>query len=156
MRRWRAALLGLCLALLPELSMAANAPAIPTLSHHVTDLTGTLSDMQLKALDARLRQLEKTKGAQLVVLMVGSTQALDLDGYSLKVAEKNKVGRKGVDDGVLMLIAKDDHRVRIEVGYGLEGAIPDVTAHRIIVEYLAPKFRSGDYYGGISDAVGVT
>lgn len=146
-------LAALWLLLLPLSGRADDTPDIPRLSHHVTDLTHTLSAMQLQALDGRLRALEKSKGAQLVVVMVATTGPLDLAGYSLQVAEKNKVGRKGVDDGVLLLIAKDDRRARIEVGYGLEGAIPDVTAHRIITEYLAPRFRSGDYYGGISDAV---
>jgi uncharacterized protein len=98
--------------------------------------------------------LEKTKGAQLVVLMVGTTEPDDLESYSLAVAEANKVGRKGPDDGALLLVAKDDRRVRIEVGYGLEGAVPDVTAGRIIREYIAPRFRTGDYNGGITDAVG--
>jgi len=98
--------------------------------------------------------LEQTKGAQLVVLMVGSTGAEPIEQYSLAVAEANKVGRKGTDDGVLLLIAKHDRAVRIEVGYGLEGAIPDAANARIIREYIAPKFRTGDYYGGIRDAVG--
>lgn len=145
---WLAALL------LPVVACAADAPAVPKLVRHVTDLTGTLSAQQVDTLDAQLQALEKRKGAQLTVLMVGSTQPLDLESYSLAVAEANKVGRKGVDDGVLMLIAKDDRRVRIEVGYGLEGAIPDVSANRVIREYLAPRFRADDYYGGISDAVG--
>jgi uncharacterized protein len=98
--------------------------------------------------------LEKQKGAQLVVLMIGSTRPDDVDDYSLRVAEANKLGRKGVDDGVLLFIAKNDRQVRIEVGYGLEGAIPDAAAARIIREYIAPKFRNNDYFGGINDAVG--
>jgi uncharacterized protein len=90
----------------------------------------------------------------LVVLMVRSTGDQDIESYSLAVAEANKIGRKGTDDGVLLLVAKDDRHVRIEVGYGLEGAIPDAATARIIREYIAPKFRSGDYFGGIGDAVG--
>ena len=132
----------------------AQAAEVPSLGRHVTDLTGTLDAQQLDRLDARLVELEKRKGAQLVVLMVGSTGGQDIEGYSLAVAEKNKVGRKGTDDGVLLLVAKDDRRVRIEVGYGLEGAIPDAATARIIREYIAPKFRVGDYYGGLADAVG--
>ncbi|MDW2980572.1 MAG: TPM domain-containing protein [Rhodanobacter sp.] len=146
-RRW------LLLALLLP-ALASAAAAVPKLARHVTDLTGTLSAAQVDQLDAQLVALEKAKGAQLVVLMVGSTGEQDIEGYSLAVAEANKVGRKGVDDGLLLLIAKDDRRVRIEVGYGLEGAIPDAATARIIREYLAPKFRNNDYFGGISDAVG--
>ena len=147
--------LGLMLALAllaPALLHAADA--VPKLARHVTDLTDTLTAQQVDQLDAHLVALEKTKGAQLVVLMVGTTAGQDIESYSLAVAEANKVGRKGTDDGVLLLIAKDDRRVRIEVGYGLEGAIPDAATARIIREYLAPKFRSNDYFGGISDAVG--
>jgi uncharacterized protein len=142
----------LLLAAGPSLVRADDAP--PKLARHVTDLTGTLSAQQIDQLDSQLVALEKSKGAQLVVLMVGSTQPQDIEGYSLAVAEANKVGRKGPDDGVLLLIAKNDRRVRIEVGYGLEGAIPDAAANRIIREYIAPKFRTNDYYGGISDAIG--
>jgi uncharacterized protein len=143
----------LAMALLsPALLHAADA--VPKLARHVTDLTGTLTTQQIDQLDTHLVALEKTKGAQLVVLMVGSTAGQDIESYSLAVAEANKVGRKGTDDGVLLLIAKDDRRVRIEVGYGLEGAIPDAATARIIREYIAPKFRSNDYFGGISDAVG--
>jgi uncharacterized protein len=142
----------LAVLLLP-LSAHAADPAVPTLSRHVTDLTGTLSAAQIDALDAQLVALEKRKGAQLVVLMVGTTQPQDLDAYSLAVAEANKIGRKGSDDGALLLVAKDDRRARIEVGYGLEGAIPDAIASRIIREYVTPKFRAGDYAGGLNDAV---
>jgi uncharacterized protein len=148
-RRWPAFALAL---LLPVLLHAADA--VPKLARHVTDLTGTLSAQQVDQLDAQLVALEKAKGAQLVVLMVGSTGEQDIAGYSLAVAEANKVGRKGTDDGVLLLVAKDDRRVRIEVGYGLEGAIPDAATARIIREYIAPKFRDNDYFGGIRDAVG--
>jgi uncharacterized protein len=143
------------------LAMALLSPAllhatdtVPKLTRHVTDLTGTLTAQQVDQLDAQLVALEKAKGAQLTVLMVDSTAEQDIEGYSLAVAEANKVGRKGVDDGVLLLVAKNDHRVRIEVGYGLEGAIPDAATARIIREYIAPKFRGNDYFGGISDAVG--
>jgi uncharacterized protein len=140
------------LLLVPALLHAATA--VPRLTRHVTDLTGTLTPAQVDQLDAKLVALEKTKGAQLVVLMVGSLDGQPIEAYSLAVAEANKIGRKGTDDGVLLLIAKHDRRVRIEVGYGLEGAIPDAANARIIREYIAPKFRGGDYYGGISDAVG--
>lgn len=148
-RRW------LLLALVLLLPLLLHAAAtVPKLARHVTDLTGTLTSAQVDQLDAQLTELEKAKGAQLVVLMVGSTDGQDIAEYSLAVAEANKVGRKGTDDGVLLIVAKNDRNVRIEVGYGLEGAIPDAATARIIREYIAPKFRSGDYFGGINDAVG--
>ncbi|HET6552841.1 MAG TPA: TPM domain-containing protein [Dyella sp.] len=147
--------------LLVVLAMALLSPAwlraaddVPKLSRHVTDLTGTLTPQQVDQLDAQLVSLEKTKGAQLVVLMVGTTEPQDIAEYSLAVAEANKIGRKGTDDGLLLLVAKNDRRVRIEVGYGLEGAVPDAATVRITREYIAPKFRVNDYYGGISDALG--
>lgn len=148
-RWWLALALAL---LLPAVLHAADA--VPKLARHVTDLTGTLTAQQVDQLDAQLVALERAKGAQLVVLMVSSTGGQDIEGYSLAVAEANKIGRKGTDDGVLLLVAKDDRRVRIEVGYGLEGAIPDAATARIVREYIAPKFRGNDYFGGISDAVG--
>jgi uncharacterized protein len=148
LRRWL-----LMLALLLPVLLHADG-AVPKLARHVTDLTGTLTTAQVDQLDAQLVALEKAKGAQLVVLMIGSTGGQDIESYSLAVAEANKVGRKGIDDGVLLLIAKDDRRVRIEVGYGLEGAIPDAATARITREYIAPKFRGNDYFGGITDAVG--
>jgi len=152
-RRWPRLYLLLVMALLsPALLHAADA--VPKLTRHVTDLTGTLTAQQVDQLDAQLVALEKTKGAQLTVLMVDSTAGQDIESYSLAVAEANKIGRKGTDDGVLLLVAKNDRRVRIEVGYGLEGAIPDAATARITREYIAPKFRSNDYFGGISDAVG--
>ncbi|MBE1160592.1 TPM domain-containing protein [Dyella acidiphila] len=156
LRRWLSGWMALAIALLLPCAVlhADDQPAVPTLSRHVTDLTGTLTPQQIDQLDAQLVNLEKQKGAQLVVLMVGTTQPDDFDDYSLRVAEQNKLGRKGVDDGVLLLIAKNDRQVRIEVGYGLEGAIPDAASARIIREYIAPKFRSNDYAGGINDAVG--
>jgi uncharacterized protein len=151
--RFRRLLCVLALALLAPALLHADA-AVPKLARHVTDLTGTLTAQQVDQLDAKLVALEKAKGAQLVVLMVGSTGDEPIEEYSLAVAEANRIGRKGTDDGVLLLVAKNDRRVRIEVGYGLEGAIPDAANARIIREYLAPKFRTGDYFGGIDDAVG--
>ncbi|WP_158885945.1 TPM domain-containing protein [Rhodanobacter sp. L36] len=152
-RRFPRLWLWLAMALLSP-AMLHAADAVPKLARHVTDLTGTLSAQQIDQLDAQLVALEKAKGAQLVVLMIGSTGDQDIESYSLAVAEANKVGRKGTDDGVLLLIAKNDRHVRFEVGYGLEGAVPDAATARITREYIAPKFRNNDYFGGISDAVG--
>jgi uncharacterized protein len=138
----------LAMALLaPALLRAADA--VPKLTRHVTDLTGTLTAQQVDQLDARLVALEKAKGTQLVVLMVGSTLPQDIDSYSLAVVEANRVGRKSIDDGIMLLIAKDDRADRIEVGYGLEGAVPDAATARIRRELIEPRFKAGDFYGGI-------
>ena len=153
MGRLAAALLFAVVLLVSPLASRADEAAVPKLTRHVTDLTGTLTTEQVAQLDARLVALEKAKGSQVVVLMVPTTQPDDLESYSLKVAEANKVGRGGPDDGVLVLLAKNDRRVRIEVGYGLEGALPDAIASRIIREYMAPKLRANDYYGGIDEAL---
>ena len=126
----------------------------PRLIQHVTDTTGTLTAEQIAQLEAQLTDLEKRKGSQVAVYMVSSLGDQSLEDYSLAIAEKNKLGRAKTDDGVLLFIAKDDRKVRIEVGYGLEGAIPDAKAGRIIREYIAPNFRKGDYNQGIVDAVG--
>jgi uncharacterized protein len=128
--------------------------AVPALKARVTDLTGTLTAQQAQSLETRLAALEQRKGAQVVVLMVPTTQPEDIADYATRVFDQWKIGRKNVDDGVLVLVAKDDHRAMIETGYGLEGAIPDAAASRIIREYMSPKFRVNDFYGGLDDAIG--
>jgi uncharacterized protein len=149
MRAWLLA--ALLLAPL-SVSAAADPAAVPVLKQHVTDLTGTLSAAQIAELEAPLAALEQRKGSQLTVLVIPSTGDQAIEDYSLAVVEKNKLGRKKVDDGLLLLIAKDDRKARIEVGYGLEGAVTDALSSRIIREYLAPRFRENDYFGGIRDA----
>ena len=150
----RGAWLALCLALLPIASASAQVEA-PALHAHVTDLTGTLTAAQTQALETRLTALEQRKGSQFLILMLPSTQPQSIEEFSLAVAEKNKLGREKVDDGLLLLVAKDDRKARIEVGYGLEGAIPDAIASRVIREYLAPHFRQNDYAGGLDEASAV-
>ena len=130
----------------------AQAP-VPALKTRVTDLTGTLDAAARQALESRLAQLEKARGAQLAVLLVSTTQPESIEQYALRVAETWKLGRKGVDDGVLLLVAKDDRTLRIEVGYGLEGAIPDAMAKRVIEEVIVPRFKQGDLSGGIDAGV---
>ena len=120
---------------------------MPVLTQHVTDQTGTLNASQIAEIEAELVTLEQRKGSQVAVLIVSTTGSEALENYSLAVAEKNKLGRSKTDDGLLLLIAKDDRKARIEVGYGLEGAVPDALASRIIREYLTPKFRQGDFFG---------
>ena len=151
-RRMRRLLLVVAMALLSPIQLHA-ADAVPMLARHVTDLTGTLTAAQVDTLDAKLVALEKAKGTQLVVLMVGTTKPQDIDSYSLAVVEANKVGRKGIDDGIMLLVAKDDRKDRIEVGYGLEGAVPDAATARIRREFIEPRFKAGDFYGGINAGI---
>ena len=132
---------------------ADGLQAIPLLSARVTDTTGTLDSSQRQLIEAELAALEQRKGAQVAVLIVATTQPEDIAQYAIRVFDQWKLGRKGVDDGVLLIVAKDDHRVRIEVARGLEGAIPDAVGARIIREYITPKFRAGDFNGGIEDAL---
>ncbi|MBE2293291.1 MAG: TPM domain-containing protein [Xanthomonadaceae bacterium] len=129
--------------------------AIPALDAAVVDTTGTLDAATRQRLEAQARALQQRKGSQLQVLVVPSTQPESIEQYALRVFEAWRLGRGGVDDGVLLVVAKDDRAVRIETGYGLEGAIPDAVANRVIQEYLVPKFRAGDYAGGIEDATAV-
>jgi len=145
----KAVLLAAALWLAPLLGLAAGGGK---LTQHVTDRTGTLSAEQVAALEAPLVALEKRKGAQLAILVVASTGEESLEDYSLATAEENKLGREKPDDGLLLLVAKDDRKARIEVGYGLEGAVTDALSSRIIREYLAPHFRQGDYFGGLKEA----
>ncbi|MDB6162946.1 MAG: putative transrane protein [Xanthomonadaceae bacterium] len=125
---------------------------IPALDSPVVDTTGTLTPAQKQALVQQALALQQRKGSQLQVLMVPSTQPETIEQYTTRAFDQYKLGRKQVDDGVLVVVAKDDHRARIEPGYGLEGAIPDAIGNRIIQEYMVPKFRNDDYAGGLTDA----
>ena len=127
--------------------------AVPPLKTRVTDLTGTLALSQRETLEQELRTFEARKGSQIAVLIVLTTQPEAVEQYSIRVAEAWKLGRKGVDDGVLLLVAKQDRELRIEVGYGLEGVIPDAVAKRVISEIIIPYFKQGDFYGGIHAGV---
>jgi uncharacterized protein len=122
---------------------------IPKLTARVTDLTGTLTAEQQTALEQKLAAFESAKGSQLAVVLVPATQPEQIEQYSIRVVEQWKLGRQKVDDGALLIIAKNDHRVRIEVGYGLEGVLTDAMCNRIISETIRPAFRQGNYYGGI-------
>jgi uncharacterized membrane protein YgcG len=143
---WQAAVCWL--ALLLPIAGAAQV-AVPALRSPVTDLTNTLSSAQIASLEQTLREFESREGSQIAVLLVPTTQPESIEQYSIRVAEQWKLGRAGVDDGVLLLVAKDDRAVRIEVGYGLEGALPDVIANRITDQVIVPRFREGDFDGGI-------
>ncbi len=132
------------------LSGAAHAEvAVPPLTHRVTDLTATLDLQQIQLLETRLAEFEAKKGVQLAVLVVPTTQPESIEQYGIRVVEAWKLGRKNVDDGALLLVAKDDRALRIEVGYGLEGILNDATAHRIIDEVIVPRFKRGDFYSGV-------
>ncbi|HEX5638136.1 MAG TPA: YgcG family protein [Gammaproteobacteria bacterium] len=133
--------------------MAQAEVAVPDLKSRVTDLTQTLSSSEISQLENKLAQLEQAKGSQIAVLIVATTEPEAIEQFSIRVVDQWKLGRKKVDDGVLLLVAKNDRAVRIEVGYGLEGAIPDAIANRIIAEYIVPAFRAGDFFGGIDQAV---
>ncbi|MFO1417733.1 MAG: YgcG family protein [Methylotetracoccus sp.] len=145
-------LLALCLLLGLWRAISAETP-VPPLQARVTDLTGTLRPADREALEQRLAAIEARKGSQIVVLIIPSTQPETIEQYGIRVADRWKIGRGGVDDGVLILVASNDRTVRIEVGRGLEGAIPDAIAKRIIAEDVVPQFRRGDFYGGLSAAV---
>jgi uncharacterized protein len=127
--------------------------AVPELSRRVTDLTATLDAGQVAALESKLATFEAQKGSQIAVLIVPTTQPEDIAQFGIRVAEQWKIGRVKVDDGVILIVAKDDRKLRLEVGYGLEGAIPDAIAKRVIAETITPYFKAGDYYGGIDAGV---
>ncbi|HYQ92860.1 MAG TPA: YgcG family protein [Candidatus Competibacteraceae bacterium] len=127
--------------------------AVPPLTARVTDLAGLLTPSQRAALESRLQAFEETKGSQIAVLIVPTTQPETVEQYALRVAEAWKLGRKGVDDGALLLVAKNDRTLRIEVGYGLEGVLNDATAKRITNEIIVPAFKQGRFYEGINAGV---
>lgn len=150
-------LMGACL---PGTVMAQTAdPAValvqpvPPLSGHVIDQTGTLSTEQRQALEAKLSAFEKARGTQMVVLLVPSTAPEDIAAFAQRVGDTWKIGRKGVGDGLLLIVAKNDRRVRIEVAKALEGAIPDLAASRIIEQAITPAFKAGDFAGGLDQGV---
>ena len=132
---------------------AAAEVAVPPLNARVTDLASTLSQDQRAALEQKLAALEARKGSQVAVLLVPTTQPETVEQYAIRVFDQWKLGRKGVDDGVLLVVAKNDRKVKIEVGYGLEGILPDAIAKRVIEDDIVPRFREGDFYGGIRAGV---
>ena len=139
--------------LLFSCALALAEVAVPEFRAHVTDLTGTLDAQQAGALEQKLAAFEQARGSQVAVLIVPTTRPEEIEQYSLRVAEKWKLGRRKIDDGALLLVAKDDRAMRIEVGYGLEGALPDAIAKRIVAETITPRFKQDDFYGGIDAGV---
>jgi len=149
---WRVVLCALALCM-PAALPAQGLQPIPELRARVTDTTGTLSVAAAQRLEERLAAFEAAKGSQLAVLVVPSTQPEAIEQYSIRVVEKWKLGRAKVDDGVLLIVAKADRAVRLEVGYGLEGAVTDLVSKRIIDEDIVPRFRAGDFAGGIEQGM---
>jgi uncharacterized protein len=153
-RRLRASVLFALVAILvASASFAQGLQPIPAYGARLVDVTGTLTAAQQSALEQKLKAFEDRKGSQIAVLLVPTTQPEDIDQYSIRVAEAWKPGRKKVDDGVILVVAKNDRKMRIEVGYGLEGVLPDATARRIREETITPLFRQGDFAGGIDAGV---
>ncbi|HUI64555.1 MAG TPA: TPM domain-containing protein [Bacteroidota bacterium] len=146
----RALAIGLLFA---PMSSRAQDIQIPVLTRYATDLTGTLTPAQLSDLESTLSGFDRTTSTQIVMLMIPTLNGGSIEDVSLRIAEANKIGQKEKSNGVLLLIVKNDRQARIEVGYGLEGALPDITAGQIIRNTLGPHFRSGDYYGGISEGI---
>jgi uncharacterized protein len=126
---------------------------VPQLKGRVVDLTNTLNSSYIETLNQQIHSFEQRKGSQIAILIVPTTQPETIEQYSIAVADAWKIGRKKIDDGALLVIAKNDHKLRIEVGYGLEGALTDVTSRRIIDEVIAPRFKEGDFAGGISEGL---
>ena len=132
---------------------AQDLAPVPELSGRVVDTVGLLDPGSRQAIDSYLTDLEQREGSQVVVLVVDSTEPEPIEEFSIRVAEAWQIGRGAVDDGVILVVARSDRRMRIEVGYGLEGAIPDITAKRIIADIIAPHFREQDFAGGIQAGV---
>lgn len=141
------------LVLVPCGAWAQDVLPIPPLSAHVMDSTATLSHAQLQALNTKLQAFEASSGTQVVVLMLPTTQPEDIASYANRVANAWKIGRKEVGDGLLLIVAKNDHRLRIEVAKTLEGAIPDLAAKRIIDQAMTPQFKQGDFAGGLDQGL---
>jgi uncharacterized protein len=146
-------LTALCLLLAPLLVAATDLVPLPALAERVTDLTATLTAAQRAALETSAAAIQRDKGSQVAILILPSTQPETIEQFGIRLAEAWKIGRGGVDDGVIVIVAKADRKMRIEVGYGLEGAIPDAVAKRIVADVMAPRFREGDFAGGLNEAV---
>ena len=145
--------IALCLVGWGPAQAQAGLQPVPALTARAMDLSATLSASELAGLEAQLRSLEDETGAQVVVLMLASTAPEDIAAYANRVAQSWKLGRKDVGDGVLLIVAKNDKRMRIEVARTLEGTIPDIMAARIIDGAMKPRFQTGDYVGGLHAAI---
>jgi uncharacterized protein len=150
----RKILLGLCILLCVVSSIAQQDDAsLPVLRQRVNDQTGTLTADEIQTLTGVLQTFEQETSNQIVLLMIPSLNDQDIVDYVYRVAEKNKLGKKENNNGVIFFIAKDDHKMRIAPGYGLEGALPDALCDQILRRVVAPRFRAGDYFEGISAGI---
>ena len=145
-------LLALCAGRLLAVSLVQAQQAVPALTGHVVDTSTTLDAAQSQQLEVKLAAFEQNRGTQIVLLLVPTTQPEDIASYAQRVADSWKIGRKGIGDGLLLVVAKNDRKVRIEVAKALEGAIPDLASKRIIDEAITPHFRQGDFAGGLDAA----
>ena len=153
---WVRVALFLCAALLPLLSftaLQAAGLAVPALSGRVNDYAAMISPQAKADIEARLQQFEESESTQIVILTVPSLQGDVIENFSIRVAEAWKIGHKGSDNGVLLIVSRDDHKVRIEVGYGLEGRLTDLLAGRIVQDEIAPLFMAGQFDAGFSQGV---
>ena len=148
MEQWCRPLLAVIVILLLT-TAAATALDVPPLRGRVNDYAGIMNQDQVRSLESKLTQFEQQTGHQVAVLAIPTLEGEDIEGFSIRVAENWKLGQKGFDNGVILVVAIKDRRLRFEVGYGLEGVLPDATASRIIRDYLVPRFRAQDYAGGI-------
>jgi len=136
-----------------NLASAQDIQKLPELKSRVTDLTSTLNNQQISSLENKVASYENNKGSQVVILIIATTYPEEIEQYGIRLAEKWKIGRDKIDDGVILIIAKDDRKIRIEVSYGLEGALPDAYAKRIIENVILPDFRQGQFYQGIDNGI---
>ncbi len=150
---WVDLLTCVCWSLLLIVTSVNAQQAVPTLTGHVIDTTNTLSAQQMQQLESRLGAFEHGAGAQIVVLLVPTTQPEDIASYASRVSNSWKIGRRDIGDGLLLLVAKNDRKVRIEVAKTLEGAIPDLAAKRIIDQSITPHFKQDDFAGGLDAAL---
>ena len=148
----RAVLLAVWLPCVALTAWAQGVQAVPALTGHVMDSTGTLTPMQLSALETKLGNFEQSRGAQVVMLIVPTTQPEDIAAYAQRIGDSWKIGRKSIGDGLLLVVAKNDRTVRIETTKALEGAIPDLAASQIIDTAITPRFKQGDFSGGLDAA----
>lgn len=141
------------LCLCPRGGIGAAPLPVPRPQGYVNDFAGLLAERQRSTLENMLREYEEKTTNQVVLLVIDSLEGEDLESYSLRVAEEWKIGQKGKDNGVLFLVVLKDRKARIEVGYGLEGSLPDAVASRILRQIVFPSFRQGNYFGGIAGAL---
>ncbi|MBI4535055.1 MAG: TPM domain-containing protein, partial [Ignavibacteriae bacterium] len=144
---------GIILLLVSFTVVLGQDPQIPQLKKRVTDLTGTLTEVQLATLEEKLSAFDRSTSTQIVVLILPTLGGESIEDFSLRVAETNRIGRKGKDNGVLLLVALEEKQIRIEVGYGLEGVLPDALAGNIIRNGIALNFSKGDFYAGIDAGI---